>query len=151
MVIIKLKTSWKKYRLIGKEWKLLATIPASTNRNYEYLIENNFTYSEIKIKGKNGVNEMVDLGTCGNSEIKAEWEVFPNPIFDKFTINYNGNTGQRNTELTISNSQGSIIMNKKVSIINGQIELSLLGYPEGIYTLTIITGDKVEVFKLVKL
>lgn len=135
----------------GKEWKLLATIPASTNRNYEYLIENNFTYSEIKIKGKNGVNEMVDLGSCGNSEIKAEWEVFPNPIFDKFTINYNGNTGQRNTELTISNSQGSIIMNKKVSIINGQIDLSLLGYPEGIYTLTIRTGDKVEVFKLVKL
>jgi hypothetical protein len=129
----------------------LATIPASTNRIYQYLIENNFTFSEIKIKGKNGVNEMVELGSCGNNEITAEWEVFPNPIIDKYTINYNGINGLRNTEITICNAQGAIVWNKFMQIVNGHIEMSLSGFPFGIYTLRIRTGDRVEVFKLIKL
>jgi hypothetical protein len=36
-------------------------------------------------------------------------------------------------------------------INNGHIEMSLSGYTEGIYTLSIRTGDRVEVFKLIKL
>jgi hypothetical protein len=135
----------------GKEWKLIASIRATSNRTYQYLIENNFTYSEIKIKGKNGVNEMVDLGTCGNNEMKAEWMVFPNPIFDQFTISYNGINGIRSTEIAISDAQGSIVLNKVMVISNGSIELSLTGYPDGVYTLSIRTGDRVDVFKLIKL
>jgi len=135
----------------GKEWKLLATIPASTNRIYQYLIENNFTFSEIRIKGKNGVDEMVDLGNCGNNEITSEWEVFPNPIIDKHTINYNGINGLRNIEITISDAQGAIVLNKFMQIVNGHVEMSLFGFPCGIYTLRIRTGDRVEVFKLIKL
>jgi hypothetical protein len=94
---------------------------------------------------------MLDLGTCGNNEMKAEWMVFPNPIFDKFTINYNGINGLRNIEISISDVQGSIVLNKFMVISNGQIELSLSEYPDGVYTLSIRTGDRVDVLKLIKL
>ena len=45
----------------------------------------------------------------------------------------------------------SIVLNKVMVISNGQIELSLFGYPDGVYTLNIRTGDRVDVFKLIKL
>jgi hypothetical protein len=135
----------------GKEWKNIVSIPASTNRAYFYVIEENLTFSEIRIMGKNGVNELIDIGTCGNTILKAEWEVYPNPISDIFTVNYNGVNGLKSTVLTITNSQGTIVYNKTATFNNGHLDLTMAGLSDGIYTLSIKTGDKVEVFKLVKM
>ncbi len=135
----------------GKEWKFLATVQATTNRSYQYLIESNFTYNEIKIKGRNALNEMIDLGSCGNDDLKSDWDIFPNPIEDKFTIHYNGINGLRNTEIMICDAQGTTIISKVMVLNNGHIEMTLMGYPNGVYTLSIRTGDRVEVYKLIKL
>jgi hypothetical protein len=121
------------------------------NSSYVYFIENTVTYSGIRIKGKNGVNEWIDLGTCGDAILKSEWEVYPNPISDIFKLNYTGAYGLKLTEINIINPQGSIVYRKTSIFNNGYFEMNLAGLCAGIYTLTIKTGDKIKVFKLVKI
>ena len=135
----------------GKEWIEIVKINASTNRSYSYTIPSKFNYAEIRLMGRNGVNEMIALGNCENGIEKSEWEVFPNPVQDQLVIIYNGTNGLRSTDLLLSNSQGESLFHNNYIIKQGKIELNLSGLADGIYTLRILTGDKVAVFKVIKI
>ncbi len=82
------------------------------------------------IEGKNGVENM-DIA------------VYPNPFNDLFTL-----VSPMNSSMKIYNLYGSVLFSRNG--LSGDEQIDLSGFPDGVYILTVCSGDQVSVSRLLK-
>jgi hypothetical protein len=71
---------------------------------------------------------------------------FPNPVKDIFSISLQN---EIITQIIISNSIGQL-MNTKTNIYNNKYSLDFQDYPNGIYLVSIYTGENMKTIKVIK-
>lgn len=120
---------------INTAYQFLDTYPLR-GRNYYRLksidLDGSFEYSTVVYSNWNFAKPAV---------------VYPNPIVDNsFTLEYDAD-GDVASTLQILDTRGNLVMNRKV---NGSTEIELpSGVSSGLYFLRIISGDNMEIIKVV--
>ena len=84
---------------------------------------------------------LVKNGSIGNESTR----IFPNPSDGIFTIEYHGN---QFCEYIVSDICGKNIAHGKLSF--GQNHLNLQGFPNGMYIISILSGDTTHKYKIIK-
>ncbi|AGA77752.1 CotH kinase family protein [Echinicola vietnamensis] len=77
-------------------------------------------------------------------------KIYPNPTNDKLNLKFKGDSHSNIRYMEIINSNGNII-NKIDNIPSNQITISTSAFPTGLYTLKIVTNQKIEISKFIKL
>ncbi|MCH2225539.1 MAG: T9SS type A sorting domain-containing protein, partial [Crocinitomicaceae bacterium] len=82
-------------------------------------------------------------------EISIGWSIYPNPFVDEITIEVlSGIDFWESNSLQIFNSLGQEILSKM--ILGEETTVNMSDYPAGMYTVRIISKDKVEMKKVLK-
>jgi hypothetical protein len=86
------------------------------------------------------------VGINDNSCFYKRLQTYPNPVNDKLTIETPGVT--RNTFLSISNVNGQDLINRCITELKTQIDVSTL--PAGVYSIRLKNENIIEVTKIIK-
>ena len=89
------------------------------------------------------------LSTDDIASVDARVNVYPNPIKDKVTIEFNNFIDTDNFNIKIVSISGQLIYNDSKKIVNSKITLNIQNLTAGIYFLYV--GNNVEAMKIVKL
>lgn len=84
----------------------------------------------------------------GSTETK-NWLIYPNPF--KSTINISSIDDIENVNYRIYNASGMLLIDRTENVINGKVSINLSHYSSGIYFFEIITSNKREIHKAIKL
>ncbi|MCE7067126.1 S8/S53 family peptidase [Dyadobacter sp. CY326] len=105
--------------------------------------------------------KMVDTdGTVRYSSVKAvnfnaenQWNVFPNPVAERFSIEFEETNGER-VQISVYDLKGNQVFAKEVVALGqmqtAQIELPSKSYPPGIYLIKAASTTREKVFKIIK-
>ncbi|WP_196888974.1 T9SS type A sorting domain-containing protein [Aureivirga sp. CE67] len=115
------------------------------------------TYYKVQLKRVCVINEQETLSEFTNQyvfktldalgvndEIKTEYTLFPNPVYDNLSIQSDDNIDH----IKIFDIVGKLILNKKVK--NKTINISTSDYSSGIYLLEMFNGNKKTSLKFIK-
>ena len=136
----------------------ITAIATGGSGNYTYLWSNNETtqtidglaegnYSVTLTDASNCVDPMMAdfmLGVVATNDLSlnSRLQLFPNPTHSSTTISYNFQEAQ-NLQVQLTNSIGQVIEEVFLeNITQGQHRFDLGQWPEGVYTLTFIAGQK---------
>ena len=84
--------------------------------------------------------------TIFNSELNAEYFIYPNPSNGNFTIDLGAN--YQNLRTSISNLRGETILSPSYN--QSQLVDFTIGQPSGVYVLTIESDDKISSIRIIK-
>ncbi len=107
----------------------------------------NSSSSVTKVNFTNIIKPCPVLSNNSNFILENNLKIFPNPTRDNITLDW------FNTELSkfeIYDTNGRIILTKKLKGYNGKEEISLKLFSSGIYFLKLFNGEKVTVKKFIK-
>ena len=105
---------------------------------------NFYTLSTVCSHGESERIEVQTILVGDNSIAGNTTKIFPNPSDGRFTIEYNGD----NAIYTVSDICGKNIAHGKLSF--GQNSLNLQGFPNGLYIISINSGDATYKQKIIK-
>ncbi|NTW34374.1 MAG: T9SS type A sorting domain-containing protein, partial [Bacteroidetes bacterium] len=133
-----------------KNWQFEGTVDGAGNSNtllfYSYLVTipcDKISYYRLKqtdFDGKRDYSDIVAVKNCDKN--LNELAVFPNPGSDKIEI-----TGIYDGVVEIINVEGQIVKTLNISDINTTVDITNLLY--GVYTIKVITNNKIFVKKLI--
>ncbi len=85
--------------------------------------------------------------TVVGSSGEFTFNMYPNPVENILHLNFSG--ADKNIEVTVFNIQGKVI--KRVIVENGNAELNVQNYPEGIYYVRVRSGYNLVMKRFVKM
>ena len=105
-------------------------------------------------EGLNTLEVNTDL-SCQGSVVKEIYvaedsDIYPNPASETVYVAVGGSAMQ--AEILFFNLQGDLLYNKEVVLnpLNRSCPIPLDYYPPGVYLIRVISGDRIENFKLLK-
>lgn len=128
-------------RTFEKIGQVAATGNSSTRRNYSYddkKVTASITYYRIKEIDKDGKFAYSNTIVIRTSQVLAGYKIYPNPVSDHFTIEFNHLPG--NYTIQLINAEGKMLLQKDVSAGEGveHILINNIDYAAGFYMLRII-------------
>jgi hypothetical protein len=94
--------------------------------------------------GASEPSEIVEATTplkVGVGEQEFNWNLYPNPFTDHFTLQLPGN--KENLSLNVSDQNGRIVISQKLSEMQGQVRIETQELPAGLYIVE-ISGEKLH-------
>ena len=138
------------------EWEELTRLDANTkdyadtvdlyDTEYSYRVRafNSFEISQPSlIKTATSPSEPITGIADKNSRGPKDFEAYPNPFHQSFTL-----VSPPNSSLKVYNLYGSVLVIKNGLSGNEQVDLS--SFPDGIYILSLCSGDRVNVSRILK-
>jgi subtilisin-like proprotein convertase family protein len=139
---------------------LSVTVDLSGAENYRIRLNgknytNNTGRHRLALReGLNTLEVNTDL-SCQGSVVKEIYvaedsEIYPNPASETVYVAVGGSAMQ--AEILFFNLQGDLLYNKEVVLnpLNRSCPIPLDYYPPGVYLIRVISGDRIENFKLLK-
>ncbi|MCC7466569.1 MAG: T9SS type A sorting domain-containing protein [Saprospiraceae bacterium] len=77
-----------------------------------------------------------------------EWQLFPNPVQDVFTLSSNSNS-PGNFQMTIFDSSGRILAYQSINAPAFRVDMQ--AYPEGFYFVQVLSEGRKQMYKVVRL
>ncbi len=141
----------------GVDFKSIGTVKGSGNSyktlNYNFIdknLSNETTYYRLKqtdFDGRFNYSAIVVSDICKN-KTEFEFDIFPNPATSILSIK-SDNSDEMNKEITITDAIGKVVLKTQINDLNAsQININELS--EGVYFISVISGDKKMVKKFVK-
>ena len=141
------------------DWQAVGSVKAKGNsnavQNYQFLDKSNFnlTYYRLKINDLDGnytYSNVVALERNGLKNL-GKLTVFPNPAKEQITVEYTSEN-EGNLTIIVTDVAGKIMAENKVEMTEGinQIPLSINGFLNGFYFISIKNNDKNAVARFVK-
>lgn len=102
-------------------------------------------------------NSFLDTGLCDGSgaeeapvveEKEIKIRVYPNPVADKFFIDFENESNPVGKIISIYNVQGKLIERKVMQSVKQSF--SLAAYPNGLYVISVSDGSTTKTFKVLK-
>lgn len=132
----------------GYQWVEIETIPVHADKYYRFG-HNSFERMQIiRVSGLKPGVEPVFLSQCEWGESLPEWTVFPNPFNHEFVLAYNGVNGGLSTRITLFNQYGVVVFETELVFNENELFIRPGELPAGIYTLHVMTGEKIFTGKL---
>ncbi len=136
----------------GTNFTAIASIAAERLNNYSYNvnadeIKGRRVYYRIKNIDNNGKFTYSEIFTI-HLPLNTKFTVYPNPAKDFIRININTNSTV-NTQLTITDLAGRIILAKNITIQNGGFTTSTNGIANGTYFVQLKINNEVLLSKVV--
>jgi len=130
-------------------------IKQAIHADFNTLLNNFNTVLSGPIIGEPSTTKTESPGFCFNdfllttslAEIKSDFNIYPNPVTDKITINFT--TGFQKAIIELFDITGNIITSKTISESEKYIDVS--GISKGIYILKIKLGDNICFRKITKI
>jgi hypothetical protein len=94
--------------------------------------------------------DTVNTGTFEVSNERFEMQLYPNPASEQTVVQYNIPSEQNEAELTISDVQGRILRNEKLSPLKHTHALGVSEWAAGVYFITLKSGEDLITKKLLK-
>lgn len=76
--------------------------------------------------------------------------IFPNPVSDRFTLRMDGMESEMEAEIQIYDSRGSRLVSQPISFAGFESEVSISGFPAGIYQVVVLAKGQVSKTRFVK-
>ena len=136
------------------------TLDLSGGKNYKLrLNDNNYSLKTGRhrlglSKGLNILEVSTDLNCQGKFlkeiYISEDSTIYPNPASEIVNISVGG--GALQAEVLFFNLQGDVLYQRDVvlNLFNRSFQIPVDNYPPGVYVIRLVTGDRIENFKLLK-
>jgi hypothetical protein len=142
----------------GINWYILSEIAAAGNSttkiDYEFFDLEKFSgvsYYRLKQFDFDGKSEILDIvsNNCGNSDISESIKIYPNPSIEKFYIDFNNLTSEKNLAITITDLTGKLIYYVIENCEKGYNNFSIEGLnaTPGVYFVEVKIGESVSRLK----
>ncbi len=117
---------------------------------YNFLTSGIITHSFLYEDNSCTVEEII--ASCAPEEVLAEMSVYPNPAAsNSIEIEYTGNPEINTTIQVIDNSGREVSLETLEGAVGRQhLELEISGLEQGFYLIRIITGDEVQLKRLIR-
>lgn len=121
----------------------------SNKRGYIHtgLADSNTYFYRVRAYNQGGASETSEIVEAttplkvGVSEQEFNWNLYPNPFTDHFTIQLPGN--KEILRLKVSDQNGRIVISQKLSEMQGQVRIETHELPAGIYIVE-VSGDQLH-------
>ncbi len=130
-------------------WSFSWTAPATNEGEITFYAAVNATNSNNSDSGDQVVttNVSVSHSTVGLADFNTlKFEIYPNPTVDFIQI-YASDTYEKNAHLSISNTQGQLILKQSLDS-NTRVDVSELS--SGVYFVQLVSGNKLGTAKFIK-
>jgi len=138
----------------GMQWKITVTPTTFYGKTVSELQTSNPAAFWMLIRNKTGIVKSQSFGvptnilTTGNTTIASKsYQVYPNPVIDKLTINTGDNAIQK---ISIFDAKGSLLKSMSVSTNQQEVSVDMSGVAKGMYMVLISSNGKTESFKVTK-
>jgi Secretion system C-terminal sorting domain len=142
----------------GATFSLVATLLRNTTLYTDENVTGGKTYiyrlKSVNSKGSSEYSKGFQITLTGTGSIKNEYNVYPNPFVNEFTITKISDFDFKEDELTIKiyNSSNKIIYEQKVKINSeGEVNVRSLHIEQGIYTIVLENGENKTSKRVLKL
>ncbi len=138
----------------GKDFSKIAEVEASNHSSgssYTYqdaTAKTGTLYYRLKMTDKDGSFTYSNVAMV-NLQFKGGIKVYPNPVADKLTINYE--KAEKGASVEIMSLNGTRLVSQPLAIGTAEAELNLSHLPKGTYIVVIVNGNQTYKQKLVKL
>lgn len=136
------------------QWKITVTPTVFYGKSVSQLQTSNPSAFWMLIRNKTGVVKSQSFGvptnilTTGNATIISKsYQVYPNPVIDKLTINAANNAMQ---QITIFDAKGTMIQRVPVLVNQQEVSVDMSGAAKGMYIVVLNSNGKTESFKIIK-
>lgn len=142
----------------GSEWDRIAFVPSSQvggRQQYE-LLDNDPAIGKslyrVKMGEYNGNERYSNIRLVEITQLPVKLAIFPNPVVDKARLTVIGTFKDQSSTILIHDANGNPLTQQKIFLNPGTNAIELPIHPSwrsGVYFVRVITGDKVEIQKLV--
>jgi hypothetical protein len=137
---------WEEVTRLDADTKSYADTVDLYDTEYSYRVKafNRFGMSQPSlVKTVTSPSEPVTGIEEKNGREKIDFATYPNPFNHSFTL-----VSPLNSSLKIYNLYGSVLLSRNG--LSGNEQIDLTGFPDGIYILTVCSGDLVNVSRILK-
>ena len=125
------------------------------NPNHEYSQDGIYDVS-LTVTNEQGTYTETKSVNVGNVSIDPNNDqddliLYPNPVSDVLTIELKDDISGEDLLFEIFDSEGKVLINKKVMALNSSFTLNIKSLSAGIYSLRIIRGDEIIIRQISKL
>jgi hypothetical protein len=142
----------------GSEWDRIAFVPstqAGGRQQYELLDKEPVTGTSlyrVKMGEYNGYERYSNIRLIEITQLPGRMAIFPNPVVDKARLTVVGTMQNQSATIQIMDATGNPLTQQKIFLNPGSNAIELPIHPlwrSGVYFVRVLTGDKVELQKLV--
>jgi hypothetical protein len=142
----------------GNEWDKIAFVPSTRvggRQQYEILDKDPMTGKtlyRVKMGDYNGHARYSNIRLVEIAQLPGKMSIYPNPVVDKAKLTLTGTVKDQSTTILILDAKGNPLTQQKIFLSPGTNAIELPIHPSwrsGVYFVRVITGDKVELQKLV--
>lgn len=142
----------------GSEWDRIGFVPSTQvggRQQYELLDKDpavGKSLYRVKMGDYNGYERYSNIRLIEITQLPGRMAIFPNPVVDKARLTVMGNVQNQPASIQIMDAKGNPLTQQKIFLNPGSNVIELPIHPlwrSGVYFVRVITGDKVELQKLV--
>jgi hypothetical protein len=142
----------------GNEWDKIAFVPSTRvggRQQYEILDKDPMTGKtlyRVKMGDYNGHARYSNIRLVEIAQLPGKMSIYPNPVVDKAKLTLTGTVKDQSATILILDAKGNPLTQQKIFLSPGTNAIELPIHPSwrsGVYFVRVITGDKVELQKLV--
>jgi Concanavalin A-like lectin/glucanases superfamily/Secretion system C-terminal sorting domain len=137
---------WEEVTRLDADTKSYADTVELYDTEYSYRVKafNRFGISQPSlVKTVTSPSEPVTGIEEKDGRKNIDFATYPNPFNNSFTL-----VSPLNSSLKVYNLYGSVLLSRKG--LSGNEQIDLTGFPDGIYIITVCSGDQVSVSRLLK-
>lgn len=112
-------------------------------------LEDPANYTHIAGPADLDVTPFTGVSSAVEREVDNPMRIYPNPTGDDLILSFDRPLGDQ-AAVEIYDQQGHLLISRRASVLDRQIELSLDQWPAGVYLLRVVAGDAVYARRFVK-